>query len=134
MDSVVNTLLHVACKLEHQEIQIAFKSCAEALLFRMTDLIKHRNFLIYRHDCCCPNHSLNDHAVWYCGSGTSILRSEWINGKINRTSTWQPSSHCASMYLCVAACEHHLLWLLPLSTNLSLDKLHRSFAPLFQFI
>lgn len=33
MDSVVNTLLHVACKLEHQEIQIAFKSHAEALFF-----------------------------------------------------------------------------------------------------
>ena len=29
----VNTLLHDACKLEHQEIQIAFKPRAEALLF-----------------------------------------------------------------------------------------------------
>lgn len=33
MDSIVNTLLHVLCKTEHEEIQIDFKSCAEALLF-----------------------------------------------------------------------------------------------------
>lgn len=49
MDSIVNTLLHVLCKNEHQEIQIAFISRAEALLFGITDLTKHRNFSIYRH-------------------------------------------------------------------------------------